>query len=258
MAEIGFDAIDLNLSDWCNERSPFASDDWMDWIDEIGEAASSAGVRFCQVHAPIFDPLGNHGRDRFLAKLTERTLETCGMLDIPYAVFHRRSYPKRHPHRDSEKVFSHNVKWLRGWAEVCDEHGASMAIENLWEPKASEIIRTIDEIGRDNIHVCLDTGHAYLARIEPAAMVKELGDRLKVLHIHDNDGASDQHVLPYVGRIDWPGFVSSLRAIGFEGIMSLEVHCQVQRMPEDVIDDAVRLALKVGRHLAELLDDDQN
>ena len=63
-------------------------------------------------------------------------------------------------------------------------------------------------------------------------------------------GYSPDEMQALVGSIDWPAFREALRDIGYEGVFSLEVHCQVQRMPPELIDDAVRLVHRVGRFLA--------
>jgi sugar phosphate isomerase/epimerase len=114
-----------------------------------------------------------------------------------------------------------------------------------------QILELIDAIDRPNVAVCLDTGHAFVAGYEPAEFVQTLGDRLKVLHVHDNLGSEDQHVAPFAGAIDWGSFVAALRNIGFDGVFSLEVHRQVQNMPEPLIDKAVDLVHEIGRHLIE-------
>ena len=43
------------------------------------------------------------------------------------------------------------------------------------------------------------------------------------LHIHDNDGRSDQHLTPGLGNIDWNGFAKALKDICFNGVLNLEV-----------------------------------
>ena len=49
------------------------------------------------------------------------------------------------------------------------------------------------------------------------------GGRVLSLHLHDNDGASDQHLLPGGGGIDFAGITAFLAAGGFDGILTMEV-----------------------------------
>ena len=53
----------------------------------------------------------------------------------------------------------------------------------------SQIIDFVDSLGRENLKVCLDTGHANVCGTKIEESIRALGDRLAVFHIHDNDGA---------------------------------------------------------------------
>ena len=54
-------------------------------------------------------------------------------------------------------------------------------------------------------------------------MLAKYGDRLKTLHIHDNDGTADQHIIPFDGNIDYSRFIAKLKKLDFYGIIALEV-----------------------------------
>jgi len=71
---------------------------------------------------------------------------------------------------------------------------------------------------------CLDTGHALLTGGgDPCDMVDTLGARLKLLHVHDNDGKRDRHQVPFTGIIDWDRFAKALVKNAYNGILSLEI-----------------------------------
>ena len=84
-----------------------------------------------------------------------------------------------------------------------------------------------------------------------------LGSRLKVLHIHDNDGLADLHQIPFVftrtrenkSSTDWEGFVRGLRAIGFDGVLNFETAPVLTAFPEELREDALRLIARIGRYL---------
>ena len=55
------------------------------------------------------------------------------------------------------------------------------------------------------LHFCFDAGHANLNGNVGAAF-DTMRDRIRSTHLHDNDGASDQHLFPFfakAGSIDW-------------------------------------------------------
>ena len=53
-----------------------------------------------------------------------------------------------------------------------------------------------------------------------------LGRRIKCLHVHDNNGSSDQHMAPLTGTVNWGNFCSSLRDAGYDGDLSFETFNQ--------------------------------
>ena len=59
-----------------------------------------------------------------------------------------------------------------------------------------------------------------LNRIPVAAgldWLDKLKGRLSSIHLHDNDGRSDQHRIPFTGTVDWPrlaGLIAGLRIYG--------------------------------------------
>ena len=48
--------------------------------------------------------------------------------------------------------------------------------------------------------------------------------------MHDNNGVSDFHWVPYTGVIDWGDFTKALHEIGYEGPVCLET-CVPRNMP---------------------------
>ena len=70
--------------------------------------------------------------------------------------------------------------------------------------------------------VVLDTGHAHIAG-DLTGLAQTSGRRLQNLHLHDNDGRGDLHLVPGAGTIDWTQFMGGLRNSGYEGPLTLEV-----------------------------------
>jgi sugar phosphate isomerase/epimerase len=48
------------------------------------------------------------------------------------------------------------------------------------------------------------------------------GDDLKCLHIHDNMRASDLHLFPTMGTLDWKDFCQALVDINYQGVFMME------------------------------------
>lgn len=98
-----------------------------------------------------------------------------------------------------------NKKGLRYFemiADYCQRKDVILAIENI---KSMEHVAYIMEnLRHDNVKFCFDIGHAN-------AFTKNLYDdiwdklflKLQCVHLHDNDGKQDAHLLPGMGTINW-------------------------------------------------------
>ncbi len=113
-------------------------------------------------------------------------------------------------------------------AAFCGDIGLPVAVENSLPTKlrlgdtVAEVVRLVEGIGADNLGYCLDTSHANIGE-DPVAALGLVGHKLMTLHISDNDGQSDQHALPFEGTVDWPAFMTALRATGYQDVFMLEV-----------------------------------
>ena len=79
------------------------------------------------------------------------------------------------------------------------------------------------------------------------------GERLKALHIHDNDGNSDQHAIPFDGNIDMDRFVSKLKELEYYGMITLEVMRDRSDLYDDLTDEQfLAKAFEAGKKLFEM------
>ena len=78
----------------------------------------------------------------------------------------------------------------------------------------------------------------------------QLGHRIEAFHVHDNNGASDQHLAPYMGVMDWNRFVEGLREIGFNQTMSFETFNIWNVMDREIAPEMLRVIAKTGRMFA--------
>ena len=76
--------------------------------------------------------------------------------------------------------------------------------------------------------------------VAPADAVRMIGkDYLRALHVHDNDGKADRHMLPGEGVIDWEDFARALAEVGCECPVSIETSVS-GKIPADQRDAAER------------------
>jgi sugar phosphate isomerase/epimerase len=122
-------------------------------------------------------------------------------------------------------------EWMRNWSErmppvieAARALGVRVALENVWERTPEELARLLDALPRGAASVCIDTGHlAAFSRLPVARWWDRLGDRVAALHLHDNDGLSDDHLPPGSGIFDFSALAAILTGLPRLPLMTLEV-----------------------------------
>jgi sugar phosphate isomerase/epimerase len=130
-------------------------------------------------------------------------------------------------------------------ADACTSAGVRLALEvipnDLAVPDALlDWLEGDLELG--DAAVCLDVGHAHLVGGSPEA-AEVLSGHVITTHIHDNRGASDDHLVPFAGTIDWPATLTALFKIGYAGPLVFELpdHGNADRVLERAVAARGRL-----------------
>lgn len=71
--------------------------------------------------------------------------------------------------------------------------------------------------------ITFDIGHANLINLNPIKYFKKVKDFVINVHVHDNDGKSDQHVLIGKGNINFKDFLKECKKAGYYGPFIFEV-----------------------------------
>lgn len=127
------------------------------------------------------------------------------------------------------RMFDRRVHALTLIAELAQDTPVIICIENTphdrcgaqnWE----QLLPLIHAVGAKNVGICLDTGHANMIGVDPVQFLVEVKDHLRALHITDNLGSNDDHMLPYgKGNIPWEAFLQELGSIDYHGAFNFEI-----------------------------------
>lgn len=119
---------------------------------------------------------------------------------------------------ENRPLFFRRAQELGDWAGC---QGIRLAWENLYE---SRLVRDLMGVLADQAATgfCLDTGHANISQDGALTLLEDYPDKLFALHLHDNDGQRDQHLLPGQGNFPWPNFMGLLAQTGYQGALMLE------------------------------------
>ncbi|MDR2354170.1 MAG: sugar phosphate isomerase/epimerase [Deltaproteobacteria bacterium] len=118
---------------------------------------------------------------------------------------------------------------LLAWNGVLEETSANLYLENTSERSPYPILAVLKELPADRTSMCLDIGHWHTSGMGHTwknlpEWIKLCQDRLGHLHLHDNDGTSDQHLPIGKGRIDFHLLWSLLNQYGLNPSITIENH----------------------------------
>jgi sugar phosphate isomerase/epimerase len=265
-AAAGFEAVDFNLIDYRPEQLGRMTQGQHPWgyARSLRSHAERVGLRWVQAHAPGYGVPSAVDPDGRLA-YCRHCLEWAAALGVEWMVFHPLSHANGgHDATHLEGQKRANMRLFEDLLETAAPLGVGIAIENMADVFASEngrrvycatpaeLIDLVDALDHPLVGICWDVGHAHLQRLDQRQALRAVGPRLKATHIQDNDGASDQHLLPYRGGIDWPVVMAALREIGYAGAFCYEAHNAIRVLPDELRDGALRHAAELGRYLLGL------
>jgi len=243
--------------------------------ESFRQLAADQGVSFLQGHLPVVQyshpdrskSRGRHGEAYFdtapasdeecarALDAVNRWLDLFGSLGIRAAVLHLGGYSLRDAGWTEEAIFERRVKTLSNIVEHAAARDVTICIENMafanCDTETLEKLKAfITGVDADNLGICLDTGHAAMAGLDCVEFIRDTGSLLRALHIHDNVGPEDNHVLPYeLGSIPWDRVLSELTMTGYEGVFNLEI--PGRRTPMPVREARLDYAKKLASYMVE-------
>ncbi|MBN8215691.1 MAG: sugar phosphate isomerase/epimerase [Spirochaetes bacterium] len=192
---------------------------------QLRRFAEGEGVFFPQGHLWLVADLAAQDGGKSL-DLLKRWLDLYGALGIQAAVLHPGAGELQRSGASPEAVFEARTKALGILTAHLGNAPLRIALENIpgLAPRIDDLIPLVDSVGEAHVGICLDTGHLHLGKGDPADFVQRAGRRLIALHIADNEGQSDQHLMPYGrGTVDWKAFAAAVKKIGYAGLWNLEI-----------------------------------
>lgn len=263
--QAGFEAVDLNLAEAAQEGYPLAKEGWEQWVDKLGEGLAQLGLRATQAHSLVFRSAVSTNanmpnRDWFEEKI-RRTIWAAGRLNVPWLVFHPTDFALD-LYYDCQKNRAYNLSYWPQFVEQAIKAGVGVAFENLYPSgrklnrycaNYEELIDLVDSFRDAMVGICWDTGHALLAQQNQVQAISAAGARIKVTHLHDNQGKGkdDEHLLPYLGVNDWPGILSAFQASAYAGPLSLEVRNESGNVPGPLKLPMLQFAHSTGSYMAQ-------
>jgi len=267
IASAGFDAIDFSFFDECYYNEQTDCEEFKCHFLALRKRAEEKGLVFNQAHAPFPTGSTDKQEEEKIFWDVVRSMRNASYLGVETIVVHPRTHLRYANDNAPELLFEQNMEFYHSLIPYCEKYKIKVAVENMWGcyvgrkinhhvcSRPNEFIRYVDTLDSEWIVGCLDVGHACLVCEEPADMIRKLGTkRLQALHIHDVDGLSDQHTLPYLGIIEWEKVMTALKEIRYQGDFTFETDGFFRNAPKSLVFSATKHLEKTGRYLMEMIE----
>ena len=244
LANLGYTTLDMSFDYEELGGRDFMSDHYEDWAAHLQEHAASLGVCFTHSHGS-FD--ANETGD-----IIVRNLRCAQILGIRYMVVHPvfQTDDKQIIHNPDEFLAINRQHYMRLAAEAAKYNVTSLSENLLWGASIPPIYQSelVAQVNAPNFGWCLDTGHLNRCGLTADALT-ELSHPPLSLHVQDNCGKHDEHLLPGDGTIDWKAYLDALRNLGYSGEFVLEAHHQSCEAPDSerdsILTDLLERATKM-------------
>ena len=285
LKDAGFSCADFSLNSYLKNTDLYASkvnaffnqsvEELKEFFEPHKRGAEAAGIRINQTHMPypIYVPNGDKKLNEYLfQEVAPKSLHICKYFDCSYIVLHGFKLVRFLGSEEAEWQQTENL--IHSLAPLAKELGITICVENLYDSIAGHLVegpccnvrKMVERIDRINqqygvevLGFCFDTGHANLTGLDMEQFISTLGNRLKVLHIHDNDGISDLHQIPYtfaktrenMASTDWDGFIRGLKNVRFDKVLSFETAPVLSAFPKEMKMDALEFINKIGKYFVQ-------
>lgn len=281
IANAGFERVDFNLDTFLKNSDVYAGrinsffdndlESLLIYFGEYRKTFDKYGIKPSQMHAPypILVPTRGDVTDYMQETVIPKSIAIAGMMEIPWVVMHPFKLQYTY---GIEAEHAINLQYFQSLIPLLKEHNVGVCVENLYEgvggritegtcadPKeAAWYVDVLNQLaGEELFGCCLDTGHMELTHREPADYIRQVGKRLKILHMHENDAIGDLHQMPYTfgskpeDGVDWEDFRKALAEIGFEGTLSFETFPCVNSFPREAREEVLRTIREIGKEIAD-------
>lgn len=237
----GFDAVDFGLEDYHTKSSVYfgSLDEFESHFYAIKKKAIDLELEISQSHGLCRTYLPNDEKQReWVHIITEKDLHASAIIGSPSCVVHFINSTRwgKQPPEQMRRVSREMFDAIIPYAE---KHKVNIALETFGAARIGgdrirdffaspeEFLAQYDRMNTKYKTICVDTGHTHEAESfwvpPPEEMIRQLGRDVSILHLHDNSGHWDDHLLPGMGSIDWPAVFDALDDIDYSGVYNFEL-----------------------------------
>jgi sugar phosphate isomerase/epimerase len=212
--EIGFDCFALDN---------FTKNDFTDAAGRLKDKGLSITL-----HAPFFDLRPGAIDERIREASIERLryiFDIAPYFEPKSIVFHA-AFDEKYYISNEERWLENSIKTWSQFLEIALDTDTLIAIENTYE-KSPRYLKLLLDYFAENPRLCscFDTGHCNAFSDAPLEeWIKGIGSHIGQIHVHDNNGLTDQHAPVGDGSFPFVDFFKALKEMEKSPIITLEPH----------------------------------
>lgn len=182
------------------------------------------------LHGPFMDMVSGSPDARINAVCMDRykhAISIAAELRAKVIVFHANFIGTIHNPEYRVGWHDRNVDFWHPIGEFAQQHGVTVAIENMWEFDPDIIANLLKAVDHPHLRACLDVGHAYLFADKESPFdlwLETMEPWLVHTHVNNTDGKLDLHYSLDNGVINYHDVLNKLRAVATPPSITLEMY----------------------------------
>ena len=231
----GYDYVEL----WGGRPHAFAPD-----LARGGLAEVQTLIQRYQMPVRVYTPehnaypynymLGDEGQRREALDYLKRSMDMAKALGTEYMLVSVGHGGYALPR---QALWQRMTDSLRELARYGEDIGQTIVLESLTHYESSlcttagELAQVLEEVDSPCLLGMCDVAPPFTGREPVCNYLDLLGDRLAHLHLVDNDGSSDSHMIPGDGAVPLPELLAELYDRGYQGRCTIELVTAYQNEP---------------------------
>jgi sugar phosphate isomerase/epimerase len=202
------------------------------YIRKIKKSFKKYKINVSSFHAPMYRYVGDAAKGMWLMlsdmdehNRKEAVGETIKLLNVAqeFEPFNFVIHPDL-----STSNFTETRDNLKRSLEELREHAIKSKIKLALETGirssniSESVVKIVKELDESVFGICVDVGHANVGE-EPVAALERCLPRLFEVHVSDNHGDGDTHLVPGEGNMNWENIIEKLKVKNFKRNFVFEI-----------------------------------
>lgn len=210
IAQAGFDEVMLSLE---SEEAPYFYDK-----ENFCSYVRKSGLEVTNFHAPFigYSQIWERSlkENSELLQSFKKMLETCNRQEVPTLVVHTCDIELG----DYKK--QNGLDFFKALTDTAEKHQVYLAVENVTRQFLLRYL--LENIDSHYFAMCYDSSHDYMLEEGKGRLIEDYPQKVRALHLSDNDFKKDRHWIPGEGQIPFETVLENIRSTPMD-VLSFEV-----------------------------------